>query len=274
MATELVRSLQPQLFYSEFLKKGVRPDGRTLRALRPAKVSKGVFTQPDGSSSVRYGNTRFAVGVRAEVGSSLWEASNRIVVNCEFSPLCGDIFQEHHKAKLQESFLSESLSEVLNSPSVLDNSQFKISDDAAWVLYLEVVCLEYDGNGFDPALLACIAAIQNTQLMGLTFNENSRQFECVDEIKADIKQKTLKIKQAPMPITFASVENEWLVDPTLSDEQAGSVVSLCRVANDWMVLRLPGAQINPMVFVETLFPLAMAYLPKVKKVLETASNEN
>ena len=191
MATDLVRSLQPQLFYSEFLKKGVRPDGRSLRALRPAKVTKNVFSQPDGSASVRYGNTRFAVGVRAEVGSSLWESSNRIVVECEFSSMCSSIFSEHHKAKLQESYLAESLGEVLNSPSVVDNSQFKISDDNSWVLYLEVVCLEYDGNAFDPALMACVAALQSTVLPNLVFNETSAQFE----VQNDSDKKNVVMRQ-------------------------------------------------------------------------------
>ena len=32
------------------------------------RVSKGLFSQSDGSASVKYGHTRFAVGVRAEIG--------------------------------------------------------------------------------------------------------------------------------------------------------------------------------------------------------------
>ena len=104
----------------------------------------------------------------------------------------------------------------------------------------------------------------------MVFNDATSQFE----VQNDSDKKQVVVKQLPVPVSFASIENEWLVDPTLSDEQAGSVVSLCRVSNDWMVMRLPGQQISPMVFMEVLFPLATAYLPKVKKVLENAQSEH
>lgn len=33
---------------------------------------------------------------------------------------------------------------------------------AAWVLYIDVVCINYDGNAFDAAVLAVMAALRNS----------------------------------------------------------------------------------------------------------------
>lgn len=144
-----------------------------------------------------------------------------MAVSCEFSPICGDQFQENHKCRLMESYISENMNEVLNAPAVLDSTQFKISDDAAWILYLEVVCLEYDGNAFDPALLACVAALQNTRLPDVLYNESLKQFEIPANASAG---KAVKISTVPVPVSFAMIEDQFLVDPDLSDETAGSVV--------------------------------------------------
>lgn len=37
---------------------------------------------------------------------------------------------------------------------------------SVWALYIDVVCINYDGNAFDAAVLAVMAALRNS---GLTF---------------------------------------------------------------------------------------------------------
>lgn len=43
---------------------------------------------------------------------------------------------------------------------------------AAWVLYIDVVCINYDGNAFDAAVLAVMAALRNST----SYNEFSPFF--------------------------------------------------------------------------------------------------
>ena len=33
---------------------------------------------------------------------------------------------------------------------------------AAWVLYVDATCINYDGNSFDAALIAMVAALKNS----------------------------------------------------------------------------------------------------------------
>lgn len=34
---------------------------------------------------------------------------------------------------------------------------------AAWVIYIDVVCINYDGNAYDAAVLAVMAALRNSE---------------------------------------------------------------------------------------------------------------
>lgn len=36
------------------------------------------------------------------------------------------------------------------------------SGKAAWVLYVDATCINYDGNAFDATLIAMVAALQNS----------------------------------------------------------------------------------------------------------------
>jgi len=35
---------------------------------------------------------------------------------------------------------------------------------AVWAIYIDVVCINYDGNAFDAAVLAVMAALKNSEL--------------------------------------------------------------------------------------------------------------
>jgi exosome complex component RRP43 len=39
-----------------------------------------------------------------------------------------------------------------------------VTSQAAWVLYADIVCLNYDGNVFDAALLALVSALKSSEL--------------------------------------------------------------------------------------------------------------
>jgi exosome complex component RRP43 len=57
----------------------------------------------------------------------------------------------------------ESYSRISANP--LDSSQLCISPGkAVWALYIDVVCINYDGNALDAAIVAIVSALQNSIL--------------------------------------------------------------------------------------------------------------
>lgn len=58
--------------------------------------------------------------------------------------------------------MSEAINRVLKESKVLDLKDLCIEEGkAVWVLYVDAVCVAYDGNIFDAALAAIMAALKN-----------------------------------------------------------------------------------------------------------------
>lgn len=95
------------------------------------------------------------------------------------------------------------------SSEVLSTSSLCIHPGrAAWVLYVDAICLNYDGNAFDAALLAMIAALKNSKLVAhnarpyvndfllsaklpkATFDEETGRITCSrsDSVSLDIRR--------------------------------------------------------------------------------------
>jgi exosome complex component RRP43 len=53
----------------------------------------------------------------------------------------------------------------MSSAGVLPLSNLCIYPErAAWVLYVDATCINYDGNAFDAALIAMVTALQNSAI--------------------------------------------------------------------------------------------------------------
>lgn len=70
MEVEAFQRLDPENFYRRFVKNGVRPDGRELRAVRPIAVDVGVLSQErvQASALVGLGSTKVLAGITLQVG--------------------------------------------------------------------------------------------------------------------------------------------------------------------------------------------------------------
>lgn len=97
----------------------------------------------------------------AGVSGELDEAG-RVEVSVELPALCSPLFREKHRALGQMAFLSNTLTEILNLPTVFDPLQLACGETslASWVLHVHIVCLNFDGNAFDLCLLAAVAALE------------------------------------------------------------------------------------------------------------------
>lgn len=80
MEVEAFQRLDPENFYRRFVKNGVRPDGRGLRAVRPISVDVGVLSEDRvrASALVGLGSTKVLAGITLQVGQPM-----------ESTPMCG-----------------------------------------------------------------------------------------------------------------------------------------------------------------------------------------
>ena len=77
---DALRKAAPLEYYSHFLARSVRPDGRGLLRARHVRVSPGMISSADGSALVKLGKTVVLAGVRCEP-----------TLPAEAEPACGQV---------------------------------------------------------------------------------------------------------------------------------------------------------------------------------------
>ena len=233
------RTLQPEEFYRQHLSVGERPDGRGLLERRPVTVSaqSGHIATADGSAVVKCGDTTIVCGIRAELTSPRPDQPDHgfIVPNFTFSSsaLASSIsgLGLHFNQRVSQFLLT-----VLRSSECIQMTDLNIlAGQYVWVLYLDLMCLDYSGNMLDTCVTAMMSALNNVTLPLVDIDTET------NEVKVNISErKKLKLQNKPSCSTvvlFANTENTsepyLLSDPTEEEEALScSQISVVTVDND------------------------------------------
>jgi exosome complex component RRP43 len=82
------------------------------------------------------------------------------------------------------------------------------------VLYVDATCINYDGNAFDAALIAMVAALKNTTLPKATYNEETGHTTCTRKVRVP-----LPLKRLPISYSFGVFDGTTvLADPTAFED--------------------------------------------------------
>ncbi|TPX62720.1 hypothetical protein SpCBS45565_g06952 [Spizellomyces sp. 'palustris'] len=214
--SETFKKIHPTEYHRRFLSQGVRADGRTLSRFRKAKITVGAITTAHGSAMARLGETTVVCGIKAEITEPKTGAPRDgfIVPNFDLPPLSSPQFKPGPPSELSQS-ISEYINRVLESSKLLNLSDLCIEEGrAVWVLYADIVCLNYEGNAMDAAMLALVAALQHVRLPTATFYE-------ADNTVRVKEQRTipLKLSRTPISVTFGVFDGQFiLADPDIEEE--------------------------------------------------------
>ncbi|KAL7753753.1 hypothetical protein RI367_000684 [Sorochytrium milnesiophthora] len=210
-----IQKLHPQDYYRLFISQNVRPDARALPQFRPVQIVKGNISTANGSALVRLGNSAVICAVKAEVAvpDPLTPQEGFFVPNVELPAMCSPQFKPGPPSAKAQT-LSENLHQLLLKSKFLDRKQLCISPgQAAWVLYADIYCINYDGNIFDAALTALMAALTNANIPEAEFNEEEGAVRA-----SKLKTHKLKLERMPLAASFIAFESRLLADPTAEEE--------------------------------------------------------
>ncbi|KYQ92402.1 hypothetical protein DLAC_06377 [Tieghemostelium lacteum] len=213
---EAFQKIHPLEFYRKFLQRSVRPDGRSLNDIRKTSISTGAITTACGSSFVKIGNTSVICGIRSEVGIPSFENTDQqtnIFVNLELGPICSNIYSSTKPSEQAMSLSSKLNSLVKRLDIPKEDFYFDQEGKVLWYLYVDIYCLDYDGNIMDASILALISSLKNVKLpRGIIENTN--------EYYKDTEQlRSLQINHYLFPLSFSIIEDFILSDPSNQEEQ-------------------------------------------------------
>jgi len=235
------RKISGYEFYRKFLVHGVRPDGRNLQKIRKTTINTGSVSSADGSSFVKVGQTSVIAGVTGEVGLATEQSKDgQIIVNLELHPLCSNRFRPG-KPSEQAQVVAEFLNDLITSSSLVSYSKLKMeggdgTKKYVWYLYVDIYCLNYDGNIQDACVIALLAALKNVRLPTISINEEGKVFTSGDPVHS------LSILHYPISVTFGILDEFMLADPTSEEEEilGSSFTIVCNNQGKLCAINKPG----------------------------------
>ncbi|KAK1922907.1 ribosomal protein S5 domain 2-type protein [Papiliotrema laurentii] len=211
-AAAVYQRLHPDSYLSRYLAKDYRPDGRTVKQWRDVSINAGSISTAEGSALVRMGETTIVCGIKAEVAEPNTSTPEEgfVVPNVDLPAICSPKFKPGPPGDEAQT-LSNWLNDLIVSSQTLPTSSLCIRPGkAVWAIYIDVVCINYDGNAFDATVLAVMAALRNTRLPRANWNDETSKVVCVRD-----ETYPLPLGRIPLSCSFGIFRSSYLLpDPT------------------------------------------------------------
>lgn len=265
------KSVQPAEYYRKFLEQEIRPDGRDLWKIRPTAVNVGSISTAEGSSVVKLGNTTIVCGIKAELSVPKPEEPNKgyLVPNVELPPLASSRFKPGPPSE-QAQVTSQLVTDIITNSNCVALEELCIQEEkVAWVLYCDMVCLDYDGNVVDAAVIALLSALKNVSLPKISIDNETGKFEVSRQEKLPIK-----IHSQPVSTTFALFDDTIvLADPTSEEEcLASGIIIVALVDSDHIcTLHKPGGSSIPEIKLQECIEHAKQRAKEVRRLIHEAT---
>ena len=199
---------------AQLISDGKRLDGRGLTEYRKVQLETGIIGSAEGSARIRLGKTEVLVGIKVEVGTPFSDTPNEgvLTVNVELAPLASPAFEPGPPSKEAIELARVVDRGIRESKAIVVEKLCVIPGKKVFVVFIDVYVLNHGGNLIDASAMAALTALLNTKMF---------KYEVKDgEIKKKPGYTKLPIRNHPIAITFAKINDSLIVDPGFEEEQA------------------------------------------------------
>ena len=198
---------------AQMIASGKRLDGRGPNDYREIQIESGFVERAEGSARVRLGKTEILVGVKIEVGEPFPDTPNEgvLTVNAELVPLASPTFEAGPPDENSIELARVVDRGIRESKAIATDDLVIKAGEKVFVVFIDVWVLNYDGNLIDASALGALAALLNTKMFNYELKEG--------EVKIKPGYKPLPIRNYPIAVSFAKINDTIIVDPWLEEEQ-------------------------------------------------------
>jgi exosome complex component RRP42 len=200
-------------YIKKLIKNSQRMDGRAFDDYRKATVEKGVVKTAEGSARVKIGDTEVLAGVKLRVMEPYPDSPNEgsLMVDLEFVPFGNPKF-ESGPPKPNTIEMARVIDRGIRESKSINTEELCIKEgEAVWCVNIDIHVLDDDGNLFDAAGLAAIAALEDAKLL----KYNLEKKEIIRESAGP-----LPLKDQPIPITIVKIGDALILDATREEYEA------------------------------------------------------
>ncbi len=214
-----------------------RADGRQFDEYRNISIETGIISKAEGSARVKIGNTQVVAGIKIGVGEPYPDTPNAGVMTtaAELIPLASPDF-EAGPPREDAIELARVVDRGIRESNVIDfETLCLIPGEKIWIVFIDIHIIDYDGNLFDAASLAALAALYDSAIPLDQLEDDIRgEFEKklidsgIKPVERIVKTKSrdektvqcypIPMREPPISCTFAKFNNAVVVDPSLDEE--------------------------------------------------------
>ncbi len=198
----------------KYLEQGKRFDGRKLDEFREISIETGVSKNAEGSARVKIGNTEVLVGVKMNTSEPYPDSPDKgnLMVTAELLPLSSPRF-ENGPPKFPAIEMGRVIDRAIRESKLIDVEKLCIKKgEKVWTVFIDIYSINDDGNLFDAAEIGALVALKNTKIPKYDEKEDKVLFGELTDKKIPLSKNT------PISITAHKIGNNFIVDPTLEEE--------------------------------------------------------
>lgn len=227
MEVDAFRRLFPLRYFERHLAESIRPDARPLSRARDTTISIGAVASADGSALAKIGSTTMLAAIKMEVMTPSLESPDEGCVSIDFHmpPICSPLVRPGRPAEVSP-VVAKQLSDTILSSGMINLKELSlVSGKAAWMVYLDIYCLDADGALFDAALLSAVAAFSHLQIPIVSLDDGKmvmlpeeQNEENSEKEPVNKEKRKLTLGGIPFSLTCILHKNYILADPTAEEE--------------------------------------------------------
>jgi len=215
-----------QNYLYKIAKQGKRADGRGFNEYRDIIIEPGIISKAEGSARVRIGKTQVVCGIKMDIGDPYSDTPNSGVIStaAELIPLASPDF-EAGPPQADAIELARVVDRGIRESEVIKLDELCIIPaEKIWILFIDIHIIDYDGNLFDTASLAALAALYNTKVPMERFKEFFEKIKeshpvVNDYLQAHQTDYPLPMREPPISSTYVKFNDVIVADPSIDEEE-------------------------------------------------------
>ena len=213
-------------YLSKLASQGKRADNRNFGDYRPIKIEIGYVPKAEGSARVKIGNTQVVAGVKMDLGDPYPDTPDSGVMTtaAEMIPMASPDF-ESGPPREDAIELARVVDRGIRESEIIEVEKLCIiPGEKIWMIFIDIHIIDYDGNLFDAASLASLAALMTAKvpiqrIRPMLEKLQERYPEIGNYLKEHPDNYPLPLREPPISCTSAKFGNIIVMDPSLDEEE-------------------------------------------------------
>jgi exosome complex component RRP42 len=221
----VVSSIKRDYIY-KLANDGKRVDDRKFDEYRPIKIETGIISKAEGSARVKIGNTQVVAGIKMDIGEPYPDSPDKgvMITAAELIPLASPDF-ESGPPRENAIELARVVDRGIRESEVIGLDKLCIEPgEKIWLAFIDIHIIDFDGNLFDAASLAALAALFDATVpverLRPALEKLQEKFPSIKKyLEKYPKDYQLPMNEPPISCTSVKFNDVIVLDPSLDEEE-------------------------------------------------------